>query len=155
MQRRKSIHGLFYGCSRWPLCKSAHGCHPDGRPLGIPGNAATKAARMVAHDAFDAMWKRAGWKRPTAYKWMQQALRLSVDEAHIAMFDIEQCERLTEICLAQTTETLWQFAPPHGMKVAPVKGRTDAQRARRKRTKQRAKERKRLERTGATTETGQ
>jgi ssDNA-binding Zn-finger/Zn-ribbon topoisomerase 1 len=96
MQRRDSKYGLFYGCSRYPECKSTHGCHPDGRPLGIPANKATKLARIKAHDAFDWLWKEGGFRRRQAYAWMQHRLGLTADEAHIGRFDVAMCERLVE-----------------------------------------------------------
>jgi ssDNA-binding Zn-finger/Zn-ribbon topoisomerase 1 len=94
MLLRDSRYGPFYGCSRFPECRSAHGAHPDGRPLGIPATKLTKDARIRAHAAFDSFWRARDWRRGQAYAWMQQALGLAKDEAHIGRFDIEQCEKL-------------------------------------------------------------
>ena len=85
---------LFWGCSTWPKCNATHGAHPDGRPLGIPGDKASKAARIRAHAAFDPLWASGEMSRGAAYRWMQGALGLSQDEAHIGRFTVEQCERL-------------------------------------------------------------
>ncbi len=94
---RTSRYGLFYGCSRWPDCDATHTAHPNGEPLGIPGDKATKAARIRAHDAFDTLWKDNGpMKRGQAYRWMQKTLDLTPDEAHIGRFDIPMCERVIE-----------------------------------------------------------
>jgi ssDNA-binding Zn-finger/Zn-ribbon topoisomerase 1 len=87
--------GKFYGCTRWPDCKGTHGAHQKtGKPLGIPANADTKKMRILAHEAFDTLWKEGDMKRKDAYKWMQETLSLSSEDAHISKFDIETCELL-------------------------------------------------------------
>lgn len=95
LRLRDSRYGGFYGCSRYPLCKCTHGAHPNGAPLGTPADKPTKQARMRAHDHFDAIWKR-GFvsSRGEAYAWMQKALGLAKDEAHMALFDTPRCEAL-------------------------------------------------------------
>jgi hypothetical protein len=49
----------FYGCSRYERtkCPGTHGAHPNGEPLGIPADCATKAARHELHLVFDQLWK--------------------------------------------------------------------------------------------------
>lgn len=101
-------HGrLFYGCSQWPKCNAIHGAHPDGKPLGFPGDRATKEARMAAHAAFDSLREKRGWVgggRQThgAYMWLGRKLGMEDgeirDKCHIAMFGIEECNRVVQIC---------------------------------------------------------
>jgi len=91
MRLRPSKYGLFYGCSRYPLCSSAHGAHPDGSPLGIPADKKTKEARIRAHGFFDTLWKEEYMSRGDAYKWMQKKMNLEEDDAHIGKFTFEQC----------------------------------------------------------------
>lgn len=93
----------FYGCVNWPLCDGSYGAHPDGSPLGIPANAATKTARIRAHDAFDRLWKSGRMTRNQAYVWLRRRMNLTFAEGHIGRFDAEQCERL--IVLANTELT--------------------------------------------------
>ena len=50
----------FYGCIRFPDCKGAHGCHPDGKPLGKPAPPEVKKWRIAAHEIFDRLWKNEG-----------------------------------------------------------------------------------------------
>ena len=101
LRLRMSKRGLLYGCETFPTCKASHGAYPDGRPMGIPGDKATKKARILAHRIFDRLWKREEGRdprmsRPQAYAWMQKALKLTSAEAHIGMFTIEQCNQLIE-----------------------------------------------------------
>jgi hypothetical protein len=99
MQLRDSRFGPFYGCVKFPKCKATHGAHEDGRPLGIPANAETKLWRIKAHAAFDVLWKGddefpALMRRREAYKWMQDAMGMKPDDAHIGRFDIDDCKKL-------------------------------------------------------------
>jgi hypothetical protein len=96
MVLRPSKYGLFYGCSRYPDCKSAHGADPNGAPLGVPATKEVKAARIRAHVSFDTLWNTGTMKRKEAYKWMQMALGLSKHEAHIGNFDLAMCDKLVE-----------------------------------------------------------
>lgn len=96
MALRPSKFGIFYGCLAYPKCVSAHGAHPSGAPMGVPTNKAGKDARIRAHAAFDTLWNTGTMRRKEAYKWMQMALGLSKEQAHIGNFDIPTCERLIE-----------------------------------------------------------
>jgi ssDNA-binding Zn-finger/Zn-ribbon topoisomerase 1 len=98
---RPSKYGLFYGCRNFPACKGTHGAHPDGRPLGVPADRATKEARIRAHAAFDAIWepgKISGRKRRRgrAYTWL--AKRMGCQEVHMGEMTIEECERVVRLC---------------------------------------------------------
>ncbi len=97
--REVSKFGPFYGCPRFPECKASHGAHPDGAPLGVPANKATKDARVEAHSWFDKLWKgQSGlMNRRAAYSWMQQAMGMTPEQAHIGHFDIPTCTRLVEL----------------------------------------------------------
>lgn len=98
MVLRDSKYGPFYSCARYPKCTGSHGAHPDGTPLGKPADKATKAARIVAHAAFDLLWqpKDAPYSRGAAYFEMRTMMGLSEEEAHIGNFDIDQCTTLIE-----------------------------------------------------------
>jgi hypothetical protein len=64
--------------------------------LGIPADKATKKARMRAHAAFDGLWKGGPYNRAQAYSWLQRAMEMTPDEAHIGRFTEEQCDLLVE-----------------------------------------------------------
>lgn len=99
--RRESKTSPFYGCSNFPTCKTTHPAHPDGRPKGTPGDAATRRAREMAHRIFDRIWKEKLVKnRGAAYAWMRKTLKLSKAEAHIGDFSAEQCDRLMKAVYA-------------------------------------------------------
>lgn len=106
MALKPSRYGLFWACTRYPECDGKHGAHPDGRPLGIPANKATKAARIRAHDAFDAYWRSQGWERSAAYRWLREQMGLSKAECHIGRFDIEQCDLVIRVVERATTSAV-------------------------------------------------
>lgn len=93
-------HPYFYGCSRYPECLGTHGAHADGRPFGVPADAATRAARSAAHRAFDRLWQGRRMQRSRAYRFLAYALGLRPDECHIGRFDQETCERVVTVCAA-------------------------------------------------------
>ena len=97
MALRFSAHGLFYGCVQFPRCRGSVGAHPDGRPLGVPADEATRRARILAHAAFDRIWKQGAMKRSAAYAWMRQAMGLREDQAHVGQFDEVECARLVDL----------------------------------------------------------
>jgi len=108
MVLRSSKFGLFYGCSRYPKCRAAHGANADGSPLGVPADAETRAVRHAAHEALDAIWGlvlrgngRASARRE-AYRWLRHTMGMRAENCHIASFDKETCERVVMLCKAKT-----------------------------------------------------
>lgn len=102
MVLRTSRFGLFYGCRSFPECRASHGAHPDGRPLGTPADAATKRARIRAHEAFDVLWKGGEMKRGAAYRWLAE--QMGQDEVHLGELDEDGCARVVEIVEGRTKE---------------------------------------------------
>lgn len=66
----------FYGCSRYPDCTGTHGAHPDGRPMGTPADATTKAERVRIHKLCEKIW--GDWETATTkekqdmYTWLKE-----------------------------------------------------------------------------------
>lgn len=58
-----------------------------GRPLATP---ATHAARRLAHDAFDVLWKHEGWRRSEAYKELAQVLGIERKDCHMELMSEAQ-----------------------------------------------------------------
>lgn len=86
--------GRFYGCIRYPECRTTHGCHPDGAPLGVPADKETREARIEAHYWFDALWRSGQYTRGAAYRRLQSFLNMEREECHIGKFSKSQCERV-------------------------------------------------------------
>ncbi len=84
----------WWGCPNWPGCDVTVGCHPDGRPLGVPAGKATKAARIRAHASFDRLWKSGFMSRGDAYAWLRTA-RPDLPK-HIAEMNAEQCAEVVK-----------------------------------------------------------
>lgn len=82
---------LLYRCSRFPVCRCSHGAHPDGSPMGYPGDRDTRKLRVRCHEALDSLWKQGLCTREQAYVVLQKILHLSEEEAHIGKLDKEQC----------------------------------------------------------------
>ena len=84
----------FYGCSTYPKCQAVHGAHPDGRPLGIPGNKEVKELRMIAHRNCETIWGE--WKtmdkerKEAMYAWLKK----NTKSGHIAKMGKEELEDL-------------------------------------------------------------
>lgn len=95
-QYPKGGNRKFLGCSNFPSCDVIIGAHPDGTPMGIPGDKATRVARIKVHYTFDAAWKARGLTRKQGYLWLQDLTGLSELDAHISKFTEEQCHELTE-----------------------------------------------------------
>lgn len=99
MVLKEGKHGKFYGCSNFRStgCKGSHSAHQKtGFPMGTPAKPDVKAARHRAHKVFDEIWTTGRMTRKQAYQWMQKIMNLTKREAHIAAFDISQCEKLIE-----------------------------------------------------------
>lgn len=102
MVLRRSRFGQFWGCTRWPDCHGKHGAHPNGSPMGIPGDATTRQARIQAHATFDAAWQSRGLTRTQAYAWLREMTGKSVRAAHISRFTADECRHLVDrIALAE------------------------------------------------------
>lgn len=85
--------GQFYGCKQYPACYCTHSAHADGKPMGKPANAETRAKRHEAHGVFDKLWKGDGWMtRAAAYRWLAE--QFGADEVHMGSMDLEECERV-------------------------------------------------------------
>ena len=90
-------YGMMWICSRYPECDSYVGCHKGtDKPYGTLANAETRALRMEAHKAFDAMWKRKRWKRAHAYKWLRETMNLPPERAHIGLMGPVACRKIIE-----------------------------------------------------------
>ena len=99
LELRPSQFGLFYGCNAWKRtkCEGSIGARQDGTPLGIPIAKKDKHWRVLAHSAFDQLWKKRNFGRHDAYLWMQDRMRMTSEEAHIGNFTPLQCRALLDL----------------------------------------------------------
>lgn len=91
-------HKKFHLCFD---CWAYVGTHDhSGVPFGTLADQSTRAARNSAHRIFDKRWKNSKTKnaRYNEYKWLAEQLNLSIDECHIGLFDVDQCNLVIELC---------------------------------------------------------
>lgn len=100
---RPALHAKRYWlCSP---CDAHVGCHDrnerfghtGAEPLGRLANFVLRQHKMLAHAAFDRLWKNGG-DRSAAYAWLAKTLGISKSECHIGMFDVEMCRRVVKVC---------------------------------------------------------
>jgi hypothetical protein len=82
----------FYWCSP---CSAHVGCHPGSdRPLGSPADPELRQLRQSAHQAFDVLWKKEGWARGSAYKWLAAEIGIPKKHMHIGQSSKETCRQI-------------------------------------------------------------
>jgi len=90
-------YGMIWLCAD---CDAYVGVHKTGgqknQPLGTLANAELRPLRRRCHELFDPMWKNSGRSRRAAYKWLAAVMGLEPKDAHISMFNAEQCRRLIQ-----------------------------------------------------------
>ena len=81
-------------------CAAYVGCHGlSDKPLGRLANAELRRAKSAAHRAFDPIWKNKHMKRPQAYKWLAEQLKISGGDCHIGMFNLETCKEVERLSI--------------------------------------------------------
>jgi hypothetical protein len=95
----------YYRCRDRLFCTATHGAHPDGTPLGVPGDRATKAARIEAHDALDDLACHFGLTRKAVYAWLRDVMKLSEPEAHVGRFDEARCAEVVRLAAEAVSQT--------------------------------------------------
>lgn len=103
--------GQIYLCT---YCADVYvGVHKGTKkPLGTMANKELRDWRIQAHAAFDPLWKKKlalrrkqrgpdykkVYARGSGYKWLREQMGLPKSDCHIAMFTVEQCKQVVEIC---------------------------------------------------------
>lgn len=92
-RRRDLWHKKFWQCRP---CDAYVGCHQGGKgeePLGRLANADLRREKMLAHEAFDPLWRDGTHfqRRADAYAWLRGEMKMSKRECHIGKFDVEEC----------------------------------------------------------------
>lgn len=94
---RKS-YGMIWACLP---CNAFVGCHKNSAnhpPLGTLANKELREWRKRAHAVLDPLWKSGRMRRRAVYQILDDAMGLAKGQAHIAMFNIEQCQEVIRIC---------------------------------------------------------
>ncbi len=109
------IYGRSYGnawiCTNFPECDSYVGVHKEtDKPLGTLANKELRTWRKRIKLVFNSIWKggminsiypkylKDISNRSKAYVWLSIEMKLSSEETHIGMFNVEQCEQALKIC---------------------------------------------------------
>ena len=86
----------IYQCQN---CNARVGCHRGtSRPLGNVANETLRLKRMETHRVFDGSWKRRGMTRSQGYRWLATELGLPTSLTHIGGFEMEQCQKVIDLC---------------------------------------------------------
>jgi len=102
--RKDLYHKQFYLCIS---CNAYVGCHSGtDNPLGRLANLALRTAKMNAHAKFDPLWKAKAKKerlsysnaRNLGYEWLAKKLKISFQDCHIGLFNIDMCENVVNLC---------------------------------------------------------
>lgn len=99
--------GYLLICKNYPQCDAFVGCHNSTfNPKGRLANKQLRLWKGHAHTHFDRLWKKKGFKRGQAYKWLSNRLGITADECHIGMFDVDKCKKVVEICADGNVEVI-------------------------------------------------
>lgn len=105
--------GMVYLCDTYPFCDSWVGVHKGTtKPLGTMADTPLRELRKQAHTLFDRLWKKPKLNRKMskerydemikslrtkAYSFLSNRLGIPLDQCHIAMMNIEQCQRVISL----------------------------------------------------------
>lgn len=86
----------FYLCEP---CDAYVGTHKGtNKALGTLANKVLREQRKLAHATFDPLWRDGLYGRGEAYRRLAKAMQLEREDCHIAMFNLEQCKTVIQLC---------------------------------------------------------
>ena len=83
------------------------GTYASGRSLGRLADKELRRKKMEAHQIFDTLWKASPPFFPSrflAYQWLSVQMNVSQELTHIGMFDVDQCNRVIQVCETHIAE---------------------------------------------------
>lgn len=95
--------GKIYLCTNCNACVGVH--KGTTKPMGTLANTVLRLKRQEAHRVFDAIWKTRGITRSEAYGWLAGRMGLPKHRAHIAYFNVAQCDEAIRLCRDYEYET--------------------------------------------------
>jgi len=94
--RKDLYHKFFWLCKP---CDAYTGCHRNtNKPLGRLAGPELRKLKVMAHSAFDPLWKNGKMKRKDAYKWLSDQLKINFSFCHIGYFDEQMCKKVIDVC---------------------------------------------------------
>lgn len=95
---RQKGNQKIYICTN---CNAYVTCHKKtGLPMGKLANTVLRLKRQEIHYIFDSFWKSRKWSRTEAYRWLAASMKLPEENAHIAFFEMDECEQVINLCRA-------------------------------------------------------
>ena len=92
----KKSNQKIYICTN---CNAYVMCHKKtGLPMGKIANAVLRLKRQDTHRVFDSFWRSRKWSRSKAYSWLASSMNMPEGDAHIAYFEMDECEQVIKIC---------------------------------------------------------
>lgn len=93
-------YGPVYAC-RDQECGARVGTRGDNKtPVGTMARTRLRFWRRKAHRIFDRIWRDGLMSRAAAYAWLANELGLPAELTHMALFEVERCERVIELSRA-------------------------------------------------------
>lgn len=112
--KKAKYWGKVWVCSDYPNCDAYVGCHKGTDiPKGRLANEKLRFYKKEAHKQFDPIWKSGLMSRREAYKWLASMMNLSLDDCHIGMFDISDCQKVIDICKRQDNTVINDYKRDH------------------------------------------
>ena len=95
----RDYDAYLWVCSRYPACNSYVSAHKkSGLPMGVLADPSLRRKRIQAHRAFNQLWQQGPFTKQQAYRWLQGALGLDEEQAHIAQFSHCMCDKVISLC---------------------------------------------------------
>ena len=89
-------YGKIFLCT---TCNAFVGVHKKTeKPLGTLANSILRSKRKETHQVFDKFWKDNNMSRTEGYKWLSEKMGLPYKSTHIGYFEIEDCQKVIDIC---------------------------------------------------------
>lgn len=99
---RNGLRVPKYRCIKYPECSGAHGAHPDGTPLGIPGDAKNRLLRQTLHEVFEIKYPGTILRtRKKTFIWLQG----HGYPGHIGEMSSDQCREVIHTLINKNAPT--------------------------------------------------
>ncbi len=102
----RQSYGMIWICQPCKAWVGTHKNSKDHKPLGRLADDKLRAAKRMAHQFFDVLWKAKCEReamskseaRSAGYAWLATEMGIDVKDCHIGLFDAKQCYEVVEIC---------------------------------------------------------